>query len=132
MKIKRMAPQNESGVRTSKGIIASDRAPGESIWQEDGDKIYVTCRGCSAINDISEFFISPDGVVNPCVTCVNCGTHYWTVLGDWDGRTSFHCQYRWHMGRTKEQVPKDLDKKWVNGCFRYACPECARRHHEQA
>lgn len=60
------------------------------IWQKVGGKVYITCRGCTAINDINNHGVTPRGYIVEtdshsmgCVVCRSCGAHLFIRLLDW-------------------------------------------------
>jgi hypothetical protein len=110
------------GVR--KGQIRSDRLPHECVWQELEGRIYVTCKSCDAINDVSKHGVQEDGEVRPCFVCLNCNSHYFATLEDWDGRNSYVCDFCGRVVRGKE-LPEGWKKKVLDCgcCYHYTCPE---------
>jgi len=125
MKIeKRHPPLRSESVCVKKGRIQSDRLPHECVWQELEGRIYVTCKSCDAINDISRHGIDSTGEVNPCFICLNCGAHYFPVLEHWDGRNSYICNYCGRVVRDKEPPERWKKKAMQCGCcWYYYCPE---------
>ena len=54
MRINHAPPRGTGTYSIPKGEIRADRKPGTLVWQREGARIFVTCRGCDAINDITD------------------------------------------------------------------------------
>lgn len=118
-----------------KGTIASDRRPGTHVWQRDGGKVFVTCRGCDAINDITDHqnasyarFLEPS-----CFVCTNCRTHYYFTLRGWEQPALISCSICRHAQKFavgKGEFRRFRKQGWIidpknNKSAR--CPHCAAR-----
>lgn len=133
MKIKR-APQHATydSIKAIKKEITPDRAERLVMWQKDGVHIYTTCPACSAISNIKENTIDINGTVMPCVICVNCQTHYFLKLMDWDGMSKVLCE---RCGKVSYLKAGDLDKEgWTvynhapcSCCTAHHCPKCSSK-----
>lgn len=100
MKVKNIDRYNDVDTQTAiRGEIRSDRESGRMIWDKVGDCVYITCRSCDAINDISGHLKGArpyyDGYIKaPCFVCTNCRAHYYFRLEGWGfefGATNIYC-----------------------------------------
>lgn len=60
-------------------------------WYIEGERIYISCPFCGKIHDVSTHMIRADGLVSPCIVCVNwngrpggCGRYLHVILKKWD------------------------------------------------
>ena len=120
------------GIPARRGEIASDREDREVLWQPDGEGgFYITCPGCSAISHVADPHIRPTLLVHECVICVNCRTHFFAKLEDWDGPVYIQCHRCGIYGRA---YGKDAPAGWKRQnqdtscpCFQcqsLVCPKC--------
>lgn len=132
MKIKKHPPRGTvSGIPYQKKVIESDREEGVRFWQEESNRIYVTCPQCSKIDEVTDHTISEDGAVNPCVSCRNCQTHYFPQLLNWDGRHSLICNVCQRVvlfkAGEKETGWKKVSTQGCSCCVTVYCPKCAKK-----
>ena len=136
MKINNKVDHGEttSSILARKGEITADRMEREAIWQREGRKLYITCRSCSAINDISGHHVR-FGFVSPCFVCTNCRAHYYARLDDWDEPATVRCD---SCKKCTKDTPKGLKESgWASNeqtcecCVRHWCPECKGKENER-
>ena len=86
MKINKPPARSTGIYHVSKGEIRSDRKPGMLVWQREGARIFITCRGCDAINDITNHQTEYHSrkLDYSCFVCTNCHTHYYFELLGWE------------------------------------------------
>ena len=120
------------GLLARKGEIRPDRAERDLIWQEDGEKLYITCRACSAINDITTHSIDVNGQLAPCIVCVNCHTHYFVRLANWAGFFSMYCTECNKYKKVKSiEGWKQVSSSACSCCKTYMCPVCVIKKKEE-
>ena len=131
MKIHRrdQLPTSSGTLIVEKAEITSDRHDGALHWQMDRANIYITCKGCNAINDISGHIIDPSGTVEPCFVCVSCSTHYFVRLNQWDGSSRMICG---DCGKAILVKSASNKQGWTKGnagcacCSIDVCPKCSK------
>lgn len=73
-------------------LDTKNRENRKALWQLDkvqGEtRLYVTCTHCGGVNDVTHCPIRPDGffISMDCVTCRQCGWHFWPFLSGWKGK----------------------------------------------
>ena len=114
--------------KARRGEITSKRKPKKLIWQIFEGRVYITCKACSAINDITNHYkdILRSGHLNTCVICKTCLAHYFVDLSgltpDKDG--PFFCAGCKVSSRTLSLL--GLKKKgWHVGKKKFLCPNCS-------
>lgn len=69
-----------------KGFWMDEKAGGaERHYLPNRAKIFVTCPGCGAVNNISDHTVDPDGEIGltDCVVCCRCRVHFFPKLLGW-------------------------------------------------
>lgn len=122
MKVKNVDYYNLVDTQTAvREEIRSDRDRSQMIWDKVDERIYVTCKSCDAINDVTDhaktLAVHYDGLVKgPCFVCTNCKAHYYFRLEGWgfeSGPTTVYC---YNCG-TRERVENkgDLRRLRISG-----------------
>lgn len=135
MKINRgQYPAGTDTYIAKKGVISADRKPGAILWQHDKGRLYVTCRACNAINDITGHQNKgyTDGLdTSSCFVCTNCRTHYFFHLVGWEEPRCITCvdcgteQYVVDKGEMRHFRKRG----WTVNVERLTdskCPDCVR------
>ena len=62
--------------------ITSKRKPKVLICQIFEGRVYITCKACSAINDITRHYkdVRSNGGIDSCIVCKTCLAHYFVTL----------------------------------------------------
>lgn len=126
-------PGDTENYTARKGTISADRKPGTIVWQRDGGYVYVTCRACNAINDITGHQNKgyTDSLDNSsCFVCTNCQTHYFFRLEGWEPPQFImcldcRCEQKYVVG--KGEIRRLRKQGWMVNVERPTdsrCPTC--------
>lgn len=127
-------PSATDSYTARKGTITADRKPGTLVWQRDGGQLYVTCRACNAINDITghQDHRYTDRLIGSCFVCTNCRTHYFFHLEGWEPPTviaCLNCGNRKRFAVGKGEVRRLRKQGWhvdTENPTHSRCPECVQ------
>lgn len=122
MKVKNVDYYNLVDTQTAvRKEIRSDRDRSQMVWDKVDERVYVTCKACDAINDVTDhtrtLAVHYDGFVKgPCFVCTNCRAHYYFRLEGWgfeSGPTVVYCYYC--SSRERVKTKGDLRRLRTSG-----------------
>lgn len=119
--------------------IKSTRERSQMVWDKVEGRVYVTCRSCDAINDVTDhtkaLTVHYDGLVKgPCFVCTNCQAHYYFRLEGWGFESGPTIVYCYGCGGRSRIVDKGDIRNLRRGGWTISkkpgetfCKECRRR-----
>ena len=127
--------------RIARGTIKADRSPGTLVWARAEGRVFITCKSCNAINDITGHQSEHRYYANrlddsSCFVCTHCHTHYFFRLLDWDIPEVAKCD---SCGNTKFVTDKGEIRRlrkqgWMVDLKKWSgtrCPICVKAHGRQ-